>query len=142
MENTIVKATAQERKIKAIELMKELKIYKPYIDGFEKDNMVCFFEFFGGFWAFQEPEIQQKLNDLEQEHDITIYAITHEMTAFGECYSFLYVNGYKEEWEYTLEGEGNEHYAFAYVWNKTDDWCSEFGTVAIKSYGGGIKRIG
>ena len=134
-------ADAAERKIKAIELMKKLDIYKPYIEGFEKDNMVCFYENFGGFWAIQEPEIQNKMINLQYEHDITIYAITHEYCEFGECYSFLYVNKYKEEWDYTLDSDGNVHYAFAYVWNKTDDWCSEFGTVAISSFGGGIKRI-
>ena len=34
------------------------------------------------------------------------------------------------------------HTAFAYVWNKSDDWCSEFGSVAIQSGFGGITRIG
>ena len=34
------------------------------------------------------------------------------------------------------------YYAFAYVWNKDDDFCSEFGTIGLKSFGGGIKRIG
>ena len=134
-------ADAAERKIKAIELMKKLDIYKPYIQGFEKDNMVCFYENFGGFWAIQEPEIQNKMINLQYEHDITIYAITHEFTEFGELYSFLYVNKYKEDWGFTLESEGNVHNAFAYVWNKDDDSCSEFGTVCVRSFGGGIKRI-
>ena len=134
-------ADAAERKIKAIELMKKLDIYKPYIQGFEKDNMVCFYENFGGFWAIQEPEIQNKMINLQYEHDITIYAITHEFTEFGELYSFLYVNKYKNEWSFTLESEGNLHNAFAYVWNKDDDSCSEFGTVCVRSFGGGIKRI-
>lgn len=39
--------TVEEKKQKALELMKKLDIYKPYIKGFEKDNEVCFFE---GFW--------------------------------------------------------------------------------------------
>lgn len=134
-------ADAAERKIKAIELMKKLDIYKPYIEGFEKDNMVCFYENFGGFWAIQEPEIQNKMINLQYEHDITIYAITHEYCEFGECYSFLYVNKYKEEWGYTLESEGNLHNAFAYVWNRDNDWCSEFGTIGVIGLGGGIKRI-
>ena len=134
-------ADAAERKIKAIELMKKLDIYKPYIEGFEKDNMVCFYENFGGFWAIQEPEIQNKMINLQYEHDITIYAITHEFTEFGELYSFLYVNKYKNEWSFTLESEGNLHNAFAYVWNKDDDSCSEFGTICVRSFGGGIKRI-
>ena len=43
--------------------------------------------------------------------------------------------------EMTLK-EVTDGYAFAYVWNKTNEECSEFGTVTIKSFGGGIARIG
>lgn len=40
-----------------------------------------------------------------------------------------------------LYPQGNMYYVSAYVWNKTDDWCSEFGTIGIRSFGGGIKRV-
>ena len=40
-------ATQEERKEFAIELMKKLDIYKPYIKGFKEENNVCFFENFG-----------------------------------------------------------------------------------------------
>ena len=133
--------THEERKVKGIEILKQMDIYKPYIIGFEKKDQVCFFEMFGGFWVDQEPELYNKMKEIEKDHNCTVYAITHEFTEFGELYSFLYVNKYKEEWSFTLESEGNLHNAFAYVWNKTDDWCSEFGTVCVRSFGGGIKRI-
>ena len=132
----------QRQKVKAIELMNQMGIYKPYINGFEKDDQVCFFEQFGGFWVYQEPEIEAKMKKLEKEYDCRVYAITHEFTQFGECYSFLIVTAYEEEWDRSVVSEKNNHYAFAYVWNKDDDWCSEFGTIVVKSYGGGIKRIG
>lgn len=51
------------KKQKAIELMKKLDIYKPYVNGFEKDNNVCFFEGFGGYWAWQEPELMAKIKE-------------------------------------------------------------------------------
>lgn len=132
----------QKQKTKAIELMKQLDIYKPYIDGFEKDDQVCFFEQFGGFWVYQESEIEAKMKKLEKEYDCRVYAITHEFTQFGECYSFLIVTAYEEEWDRSVVSEKNNHYAFAYVWNKDDDWRSEFGTIVVQSFGGGIKRIG
>ena len=132
----------EQQKAKAIEIMKQMDIYKPYIEGFEKEDKVCFFEQFGGFWVYQEPEVEAKMKELEKEYGCKIYAITHEYTQFGECYSFLLVSKYEEEWEMCAVSDKNKHYAFAYVWNKTDDWCSEFGTVAVQSYGGGIKRIG
>ena len=132
----------EKQKAKAIELMKQIGIYKPYIDGFEKEDQVCFFEQFAGFWVYQEPDIEAKMKQLEKEYECRVYAITHELTQFGECYSFLIVTAYEEEWDRSVVSEKNNHYAFAYVWNKHDDWCSEFGTIVVKSYGGGIKRIG
>ena len=48
------------KKEKAIELLKQMDIYAPYIKGFREKGMVCFFERFGGYWADQEPELYEK----------------------------------------------------------------------------------
>ncbi len=132
----------EERKIKAIELMKKLDIYKPYIKGFKENNDVCFFESFGGFWAWQEPEIYEKMKQIEEKYNATCYAITHKFTEFGELYDFLLVTDYKEEWEDLVVKENNTYFAFAYVWNKSDDNLSELGTICLQSFGGGIRRVG
>ncbi len=131
----------EERKIKAVELMKQLNIYKPYIKDFEENDTVCFYENFAGFWAWQDDELNTKIKEIENKHHCTVYAVTHEFTEFGECYSMLIVTRYKQEWENLVYNDKGTFYAFAYVWNKTDDWCSEFGTVGVKSMGGGIKRV-
>ena len=34
----------EQQKNKAIELLHQLKIYEPYIKGFEEEYLVCFFE--------------------------------------------------------------------------------------------------
>jgi hypothetical protein len=131
----------EERKVKAIELLKQLGIYKPYIEGFKEKDQVCFFERFGGYWVDQEPEVYAKMKEVEAQFNCTVYAITHEYTEFGECYSFLLVTRYKQEWKNLVVSENGTHYAFAYVWNKDDDWCSELGTIGVKSFGGGITRV-
>ena len=131
----------EERKIKAIELLKQLDIYKPYIKDFEEKDLVCFFERFAGFWVDQEPEVYAKMKEVEAQFNCTVYALTHEYTEFGECYSFLLVTRYKQEWKNLVVSENGTHYAFAYVWNKDDDWCSELGTIGVKSFGGGIMRV-
>ena len=136
-----MKTTIEQRKEKAVELMKQIGIYKPYIDGFVKHDHVCFYEFYGGFWAYQMPELEKKIQEIENRYNCTVYAVTHEILEFGECFDFLIVTDYTEEWEDLVYSERNEHTAFAYVWNKSDDWCSEFGSVTVKSFGGGIKRI-
>lgn len=133
--------TREAKKQKAIELMNKLGIYKPYIKSFEKDDTVCFFERFGGYWAYQEPELDKKIKAFEKQYDSLVYAVTHEYLEFGEYYSFLYLSDYEEEWEYALDEYGsNKFIACAYVWNKDDDSCSEFGSIYVQSFGGGIKR--
>ena len=134
--------TKDIKKEKAIELMKKLDIYKPYIKGFKNEDTVCYFENYGGYWAYQEPGLIEKTKELEEQYNCLVYAITHEYTAIGEMYSFLIITDYEEEWDTLLEKYGNQYYAFAYVWNKDDDMCSEFGTIALSSFGGGIRRIG
>ena len=134
--------TREVKKEKAIELMKKLDIYKPYIKGFKNEDTVCYFENYAGYWAWQEQALMEKVKQLEEEHNCLVYAITHEYTAIGEMYSFLIITDYEEEWDTLLEKYGNQYYAFAYVWNVDDDMCSEFGTIALSSFGGGIRRIG
>ncbi len=132
----------QLKKNKAIELMKTLDIYKPYIDGFEKEDKVCFYEMFAGYWVDQEPEIEQKMKEIENKYNCVVYAITHEFTDIGELYDFLIVTDYKSEHKTLLQRQSNgDHIAFAYVWNKDDELCSEFGSIGVKSFGGGIRRV-
>ena len=138
-----MESTLEERKKEAIKCLKQLNIYKPYIEGFEKENDVCYFERFAGYWAYQEPDLIAKIQELEKEYNLTVYAITHEVFEFGDCYSFLCIPNNKEDWEYVIERTSpNSHYVFAYVWNLDDDYCSEFGTISVQSFGGGIRRNG
>ena len=131
----------EERKIKAVELMKQLGIYKPYIKDFQENDTVCFYENFAGFWAWQNEELNKKIKEIESKYNCTVYAVTHEFTEFGECYSMLYVPRYKQEWNNLLVNVKGTFYTYAYVWNKSDDWCSEFGEIGVKIMGGGIKRV-
>ena len=133
--------THEERKEKAMEYLAKLDIYKPYIRGFKEENNVCYFENFAGFWAWQDAELIAKIKEIEEKHNLTVYAVTHEFTEFGEMYSLLVVTDYKEEWKHLVEKNGFYHNTFAYVWNKDDELCSEFGTITVGSFGGGIARI-
>jgi hypothetical protein len=136
----------------AIELMTKLDIYKPYINKFKsKAQVVCLFENFGGFYIAesQNPKLFKKIKDFERTTGSMVYAVTHEFFEFGECYDLLIVPDFtkydESEVEYeieTMRDDVADGYVFAYVWNVDDDWCSEYGTIAVKSFGGGIKRIG
>lgn len=143
MKKEIKKTTKEEKKEVALKIMKQLNIFEPYIQGFEKNDEVCYFERYAGFWAWQDEDLQNKVKEIEEKYNCTVYAITHDYTGFGELYSFLIVADYKEEWDDLIyKNSANEFYAFSYVWNKTDEDSSEFGSILVESLGGGIRRIG
>ena len=133
--------TKEQMKARALEIMKRLDIFKPYIEGFRDENKVCFFENFGGYWVDQEPEIEAKMREIENKYNCVVYAITHEFMEFGELYDFLLVTPYEEEWDDMVYSIGSRHTAFAYVWNRDYEPNSELGDITVKSFGGGIKRI-
>lgn len=132
----------QQKEI-AIKCMEKLDIYKPYINKFKsKAGIPCFFENFAGFYVDQEPEIYNKVKEVEEEFGCLVYALTHEITNLGETWSMLCVPQDNDGADDLLGSfNQNEYYAFAYVWNKSNPIFSEFGDIVVKSFGGGIKRI-
>ena len=131
----------ETKKAEAIKRMKVLDLYKPYITLFEKDNQIFMSEMTGGVYEFNnDEELVAKVKEFEEDHDALVYHVTHTMTEFGELYSFLYVSKYEEEWEMD-NADIADGYAMAYVWNKTDEWCSEFGSIGVQGKFGGIVRV-
>ena len=137
-----------EQKDVAIQCLEKLGIYKPYINKFKSSKSTpTFFENFGGFYADQELTLMSKIKEVEEEYGCLVYAITHEYTNFGECWSMLCVPKDTEGADDLLDEVNpdsltRDFYAFAYVWNKTDDYLSEFGDIVVRSAYGGLKRIG
>jgi len=99
-------ANKEQRKAKAIEIMKQLDIYTDFIKGYEQNDYICMYERYIGFWTFQYPELEAKMKEIENTYGCTVYAVTH-----------------------------------SYVWNKTDEICSEFGSISVQSACGGLRRI-
>ena len=134
----------QEQNAQAIQWLKDLEIFKPYVNDYKKDNEknVVMFEQFVGFWVWQYKEVFEKMLLIEKEYNCKVYAITHEITNIGEMYSFLIVPRHKEDWEHSLIKVGkNVAYAYAYVWNKSYEYDSEFGTIGVQYALGGLRRI-
>ena len=129
----------------AIQCLEKLDIYKPYIRKFKsKAGLPCFFENFGGFYADREEELWNRIKEVEEQTGCLVYAITHEFTDFGECWSMLCISQNPNSInDYISEtGKQGQFYAYAYVWNKTEPIFSEFGDIVVKSFGGGIRRVG
>ena len=128
----------------AVQCLEKLDIYKPYIRKFKSNaGIPCFFENCAGFWADQEPELWQKIKEVEKEFGCLVYAITHDIIAdLGELWSMLCVPKECDGVEDLIGSFNNhEHYVFTYTWNKTAPMFSEFGDIVVRSFGGGLKRI-
>jgi hypothetical protein len=134
-----MKMSREEMKQEAIKALKKLDVYEPYIKAFKDNDKICMFESYGGFYIEDDSELKAKIKEFEEKTNSLVYAVTHEITSFGELYDLLYVNENKSEWKLPIS-QNNVSYLFAYVWNKDDDWCSEIGEIGISSWGGGIAR--
>lgn len=138
-----MKTSIQEKKQKALELMKQLDICKDYVEIFKEKDIVTYFEQYIGYWAFQEEDLMARIKAFEEKWNALVFAVTHEYAEFGECYSFLYIPDEKDEWDdiVMFYNTPNTYYAFAYVWNKDYDYDSEFGSILVKTRFGGLKRV-
>ena len=130
----------EERFIEAIKRMKLLKLDNSCIEAFVKGK-VWESEGYGALYEVNQKE-QELIDNFEKNHpNCLVYHMIHNIFEFGECYSMLYVSGDKEEWEQDKD-DIKEGYVFAYVENIDNDWCSEFGSIAVKPSIGGLVRLG
>lgn len=130
----------EERFIEAIERMKLLKLDNSCIEAFVKGK-VWESEGYGALYEVNQKE-QELIDNFEKNHpNCLVYHMIHNIYEFGECYSMLYVSGDKEEWEQDKQ-DIKDGYTFAWVENVDLDWCSEFGSIAVKPSIGGLIRLG
>ena len=132
--------TKEEQKDLAVKALATLGCYKPYLNAFKRkaNPVVTMYEGFGGYYldGSNETELIDKIKEVEETYGGTVYAVIHNMTEFGECYSLLYISKYYEDID-AMFGKG---WAYAYVWNKTYDDCSEFGSIGVRAALGGLLR--
>lgn len=130
------------KKEEALKRMVALDLFLPCIQAFKNRDEVQLSEMTGGLYEFSDDtELVAKVKEFEEEYNALVYHVIHTFTQFGELYNFLFVSDYEEEYEMEWE-DLKDNYVFAYVWNKTDEWCSEFGTIAVQQKFGGLTRVG
>lgn len=135
----------ENKKKEAINRMKELGLFTPCIKHFEKYDEVQLSEPTGGLYEFSaDHELVEKVREFEKEYNSLVYHVIHAPCKiddeFMDMYSFLYVSDYPEEYEIDNE-DIKDGYAMTYTWNKTIEYFSEFGSIAIRQKFGGLTRI-
>lgn len=134
------------KKVEAINRMKELGLFAPCIKAFKSRDEVQLSEQTGGLYEFSaDRELTAKVQEFERKNNALVYHVIHTLMRLDgevmDMYNFLYVSDYQEEWEMD-QNDIKEGYALVYVWNKTIDYFSEFGSIAVKEKFGGLVRIG
>lgn len=123
-----------------INRMKKLKMHENVISDFENGKLNYSIDLGALYWV-KDSKVLEKVKELEEKYNITIYHLIHHNAEFGECWCFLYVENEVKEYKYDNEML-EDNLVYAYVWNLDDDYCSEFGAIMIKSIAGGLLRIG
>ena len=137
--------TREEMKEQAKILMTNLGIPAGVLLAFMKYDQVPVFEDgISGVMAGNErmQRLQVMIEKLEENFGFCVYAVTHETLIFGECYSFLFVSQFREDWSVSYGTDGKVHRVYAYCWNVDFENCSEIGTVYLEKVPGGIVRVG
>lgn len=128
----------EELKQEALKRMKLIKLSPQCIKAFETENKVWTSE---RGMLYDDENVQNLVEIFEKDHPgYLVYHVDHAAFEFGDCYSFFIVSPYKEDWQMEID-DLKDGYAFCYVKNIDDDFCSEFGTIAFKSIFGGVCRV-
>ena len=134
-----MKVSREIKKEEAIKRMKAMNIYSDAIKQFKNADIVMVSEppLGGLFWLNDEEK--EMVSKFEQENNALVYLVVRSFTNLGTMDNIFYVSDYQDEW-FMDNADLNENYACVYVINHDMPDCSEFGTIAWKSVGGGVLR--
>lgn len=143
-----MEANLEERKVEAIRRMHKLKMRNDAIKAFEKKGVLVVFETIELMEVDNLILMASALNTkqkemvkrIEQEKNITVYAVIHTFTEFGELYDLIYVSQYKEEW-FMDDEMLKDNIVMSYCVNESIPEFSEFGSISIENVKGGLRRV-
>lgn len=139
------KLTKYQMRNIAHEFMLELGIAKDYTELFYQWGSVFLYDPMLDLPEWETSELHRKIVELEQKHNVKVYAVTHDYIAMiGETYSYLCVSSYEEDVEHMFRRtkDPKVNLVYAYVENILDEKCSEFGYIAVKTVDGSLVRVG
>lgn len=139
-----MKATLIEMKKEAIKRLGMLDIMPDVLSDFKNGKInvsehmnICGIPVGALFWADEKKKAF--IEQFEKKYNVVVYHAVFTPCEFGDCLSLLYVSNDKSEWHKEC-ADLMFGIPDVYVWNMTDDFCSEFGCIGIRCSGGGIIR--
>lgn len=132
------------QKREALVRMKELKMYKPAIEQFKNNYKLNCSDQFGILFNTSD-EILDAVKEFEKTSGSLVYHVIYSKMRFGDevvcdLYDFLYVSKNQGDWE-NERCSLIERRPYVYCFNKHAPWCSECGSIYIKTCFGGVIRV-
>ena len=132
----------EEKKTEAIRRMKKLNYFSQSINAFRRSGYVMINEppFGAHYYTHDDVNLQKKIKEFEEENNALVYAVVRAFTTLGQMDSLLFVEDYREEWEY-FDEDVKYGTVMSCTINWDDDRCSEFGSIGFKNtIAGGLQR--
>lgn len=132
-----MKATNKEMKTEALKRINSLKLDENIYTQFLDDETLNV-SYYGALYHPTDKQLN-RIREFESDSGNLVYHVIQNFTEFGELLTFLYVSKHKNDWGFDRADLENGT-PMAYVANVTDEVCSEYGSIEIKSYMGGLLR--
>lgn len=134
-----MKATKEQMKQEALARMKLLGLQYNVIRDFEAKETIYYSLGTLGLLYLAFGEVVKVVQKFENQTGYLVYHVIDNYTSIGHMLTLLYVSTEMDEWsadKQDLQGG----YPLAYVENMTYPDCSEFGSVGVKPFNGGVVR--
>lgn len=90
-----MRISIEDKKKEAISRMHTIGCTDAQIRGFENGIILITQD---GIPVWADANEQQMIHDIEARYNVLVYSATHFEEWFGECYYFLYVSDYEDDW--------------------------------------------
>ncbi len=135
-----MKATKEQMKQEALARMKLLDLYPYTVRRFDEEGLIyCSWGVSGGALFLLTDEIREVVEKFENQTGYLVYYVIENHTSIGHMLTLLYVSTEMDEWP-AHKQDLQDGCPLAYVENLTYPDCSEFGSVGVKPFNGGVVR--
>lgn len=134
-----MKATKEQMKQEALARMKLLDMYPYVVERFDEGDIIYYTWEVSGTLFLLADEIREVVQKFENQTGYLVYHVIDNNTSIGRMLTLLYVSTEMDEWAADKQ-DLQEGCPLAYVENLTYPDCSEFGSVGVKPFNGGVVR--
>lgn len=134
-----MKATKEKMKQEALARMKLLDLHPNVIKEFETEGKINYSSGRSAILFWATDEIREVVRKFENQTGYLVYHAMDNETDIGHMVTLLYVSTEMDEWAADKQ-DLQEGCPLAYVENLTYPDCSEFGSVGVKPFNGGVVR--